>query len=202
MTEDVTDLLLEWNENNREALDRLMPVVQHELRKLAAIHLSKEQGDHTLQPTELVNELYLRLIDRRRVSWEKRAHFFGFAATTMRRILVEHARAKKRLKRGSGTLLLPLDEAAEVSSSDSGSTVDIVALDEALGNLAKLDPQQSRLVELRYFAGLTVHETAAVLGISPASVSRSWITAKAWLHTRLHGSRAPLPPSAEGAATP
>lgn len=180
---DLTELLLDWNAGDAQALDVLMPRVVGELRKVAGRFLRGEQVGHTLQPTALVNEVYLRLIDRRRVSWQDRAHFFSFAARTMRRILVDHARAKAAAKRGGGEEAVTL---IETPSTDSDrDPVDIMALDSALGRLAELDEKQARIVELRYFAGLTVNETAEVSGIPRATVTRYWALAKAFLYREL-----------------
>lgn len=179
---DVTDLLLRWNSGHKEALDDLMPLVSGELRRLAQAYLRDESRARTLQPTALVNELYLRLIDRRRVRWENRAHFFGFAATTMRRILVDHARAVQSAKRGGGTRPVSMEAALGLAVHED---VDVLRLDEALKTLAELDPRQARLVELRFFVGLSIEETAEVLGIGRATVGRDWVTAKAWLHREL-----------------
>ncbi len=180
--QDVTTLLLDWNRGNKEALDLLMPLVVGELRQLAKSHLIRERRDHTLQPTALVNEAYLRLVDRRRVDWKCRAHFFAFAARTMRRILIEHARAQRAAKRGGGVRTVTLREVEQV---DCGTDVDLLALDDALRDLAVRDERQSRLVELRFFAGLSVRESAAAMGISVATVSREWAHAKAWLYREL-----------------
>ncbi|MEM1204320.1 MAG: sigma-70 family RNA polymerase sigma factor [Acidobacteriota bacterium] len=180
--QEVTELLLSWNDGHKEALDHLMPIVADELRQLARGYLNDERDSHTLQPTALVNELYLRLVDRRRVTWENRSHFFGFAATTMRRILVDHARAHRTEKRGGGSETLVLDEAMALPDQRE---IDLVALDDALKDLEKLDPRQGRLVELRFFAGLTIEEASEVLGVGHATVSRDWKTAKAWLHREL-----------------
>ncbi len=185
MAEDVTELLLQWSQGNREALDELMPLVTGQLRELARSHLRGERLGHTLQPTALVNEVYLRLVDRRRVSWQSRAQFFGFAASTMRRILVDYARARRTAKRGAGVEPITLDETVGLTT---GKGIDVIALDEALKSLAQLDERQSRLVELRFFAGLTVEETAEVLGIGTATVVRDWSTAKAWLYAQLTGA--------------
>ena len=151
MSQDVTELLLEWNQDNKAALDQLMPIVSGELKRLAQSYLSDEKGGHTLQPTALVNEVYLKLVDRKQVSWEKRAHFFGFVATTMRRLLVDHARAKLSGKRGGGAVTVMLDDNL-VEKKD----LNLLALDEALKELAQLSPRQSRVIELRFFAGLSV----------------------------------------------
>lgn len=178
----VTQLLLDWSQGNEQALDRLMPLVVTELRRLAAAYLRREQPGHTLQPTALVNEVYLRLVDRRRVSWQNRAQFFGFAARTMRRILVDHARARRAAKRGGGGETLALDAALGVG--DRGE-VDLLALDEVLDRLAALDARQGRLVELRVFGGLTIAESAEALGVAAATISRDWQSARAWLYREL-----------------
>ena len=179
---DLTQLLVAWNQGNPAALDQLLPVVYDELRRLAHAYLRRERPDHTLQATALVHEAYLRLIDQNQVTWQNRAHFFGIAAQMMRRILVNHALAKKAEKRGGLQHKLSLDEA--VSFADERE-VDLVALDDALKTLGTLDPQQSRIVELRFFAGLSIEETAEVLGISPATVKRDWSTAKIWLRREI-----------------
>ena len=175
---DVTELLLAWNTGDRTALDRLMPVVYHELRQLARQYMRSENPGHSLQATALVNEAYIRLVDQQRVNWKNRAHFFGAAAQIIRRVLVEHARARGRLKRGGDVLKVTFDGE---SGPRSEVQWDVVALDDALNQLAKLDPQQERVVELRYFTGLSIEETAEALGISPATVKRDWATARAWL---------------------
>ncbi len=180
--DDVTALLREWNRGNKKALDQLMPMVVSELRQLARRRLEGERVGHTLQPTALVNELYFKLVDRHRVSWQDRAHFFAFAARTMRRILVDHARSRRAGKRGSGVRAISLDEAIAVPG---GRELDLIALDDALNDLAKLDERQSRLVELRFFAGLSTTEAAEVLGVGVATVGRDWSTAKAWLFHQL-----------------
>lgn len=180
--EEITGLLISWGNGDQEALDRLMPLVTTELRRLARRYLERESAGHTLQPTALVNELYLRLVDRRRVSWQNRAHFFGFAAQTMRRILVDHVRSQRAQKRGAGARKVALDEAVSFTPEPD---VDLIALDEALITLAAMDPRQSRIIELRFFAGLTLEETAEVLDISEATVSRDWASAKAWLYREL-----------------
>ena len=180
---DLTQLLLDWNAGDPQALDALMPQVVDELRKFARGFLQKESTGHTLQPTALVNEVYLRLIDRRRVSWQDRAHFFAFAARTMRRVLVDHARARNAAKRGGGETLATLIEAP--MGDGEADPVDLLALDKALEKLAVLDEKQARVVELRFFAGLTVNETAEVSGIPRASVTRYWALAKAFLFREL-----------------
>ena len=179
---DVTHLLKAWGAGDHEALDELMPVVYSELRMLARGYLSGERRDHTLQATALVNEAYLRLIEQNRVSWQSRAHFFGIAAQMMRRILVDHARKHRADKRGSGLAPVPLDEALDAAEQGN---IDLTALDDALTTLAELDPRQARVVELRYFGGLSIEETAEVLKLSPATVKREWATARAWLRREL-----------------
>lgn len=183
---DVTRLLLDWSNGDKAALDELMPAVYDELRHLAAHYLNRERSNHTLQPTALVHEAYLKLVDESRVDWQNRAHFFAAAARMMRHILVDHARAHNAAKRGGGNLKVTLNEAVAAFATPD---LDLLALDDALNELSELDPQQSRVVELRYFGGLSIEDTAAVLGISPATVKRDWMTAKAWLRRCLknHG---------------
>jgi len=171
---------------DKESLDKLMPAIYDELRRQAARYLRREQPGHTLQTTALIHEAYVRLVDQRNVQWQNRAHFFGIAAQMMRRILVDHARRRKRAKRGGSDIKISLDDAAVAVQ---GQDLDVVAVDEALTRLAKIDEQQSRVVELRFFSGLTVEETAEVIGISPATVKRDWSMAKAWLHRELSGDR-------------
>jgi RNA polymerase sigma-70 factor, ECF subfamily len=183
---EITELLQQLRTGSRDALDRLMPLVYGELRRQAGRYLQRERRDHTLQPTALVHEAYLRLVGHHQAPWQNRAHFFGIAAQTMRRILVDHARGLQRIKRGGPQQKVALEEAHALTED---STVDLLALDEALEQLVKLDPQAARIVELRYFAGLSVEETAEALGISPTSVKRDWRMAKAWLHAAL--ARAP-----------
>lgn len=177
-TRQVTQLLASWGEGNLEARAELMSVVYDELRRLAASYLRRERSDHTLQPTALVNEAYLRLVEQQNVSWQNRHHFFGAAAQLMRRILVDHARGRLAEKRGSGFAKVELTEAIAMSREQPA---EMLALDESLTRLAAQDPQQGRIVELRVFAGLSVEETAALLQISPATVKRDWAMAKAWL---------------------
>ena len=171
---------------DKESLDKLMPAVYDELRRQAARYLRREKPGHTLQTTALIHEAYVRLVDQRNVQWQNRAHFFGIAAQMMRRILVDHARTKKRAKRGGSDIKVSLDDATVTVKAQD---LDVVAVDEALTRLAKIDEQQSRVVELRFFSGLTVEETAEVMGISPATVKRDWSMAKAWLHRELSGDR-------------
>ena len=182
--ENVTQLLIGWSKGDKEALDKLLPLVYNELHRQAAAYLRRERAGHTLQTTALIHEAYVRLVDQKNVHWQNRAHFFGIAAQLMRRILVDHARTKKRVKRGGSDIRVSL---SEVTIKASARDLDIVALDEALERLALIDEQQSRIVELRFFSGLTVEETAEVLGISPATVKRDWSMAKAWLHREISG---------------
>src|SRR4026207_170638 len=180
----ITELLVGYGRGDKGALDQLMPIVYDELRRQAARYLRREQAGHTLQTTALIHEAYVRLVDQRNVQWQNRAHFFGIAAQMMRRILVDHARTKKRVKRGGSDVKVSL---ADATVAVKGQDLDVVALDEALNRLAEIDQQQSKVVELRFFSGLTVEETAEVMGISPATVKRDWSMAKAWLHRELSG---------------
>jgi RNA polymerase sigma factor (TIGR02999 family) len=182
---DVTSLLLDWNRGRAEALEELMPVVYEELRRLAKAHLGRERRDHTLQPTDLVHEAYLKLVDQRHVDWKNRAHFFAVAARLMRRVLVDHARARLAQKRGGGATRVAFDET--ISLGTDASDVMLLALDDALTELGTLDVRQARTVELRYFAGLTVDEAAEALGVSGMTVKRDWTVARAWLKLRLEG---------------
>ncbi len=183
---DVTQLLIDWNNGSREALDALLPLVYDELRRVAAAYMRRERPGQTLQGTALVHEAYLRLIDQRRVQWQSRAHFLGIAAQMIRRILVDYVRAKHAAKRGGGAIALSLDESLDESIDVAGRhDVDLVVLDDSLEELARLDPQQARIVELRYFTGLSIEETAEALGISPATVKRDWGVARAWLFRAL-----------------
>lgn len=179
---DVTQLLVDYSNGKREALDVLTPLVYGELRNLAARYLRRERSGHTLQSTALVHEAYLRLIDQNQVRWQNRAHFFGVAAQMIRRILVDHARTRHAQKRGGNARKLSLDEAVGLPEQRD---LDIVALDDALKLLAELDPRQSKVIELRFFGGLSIEETAEALGISPATVKREWVTARAWLLRQL-----------------
>jgi RNA polymerase sigma factor (TIGR02999 family) len=180
----ITLWLHEWGLGKENALEELMPVVYAELHRQATNFLRRERIGHTLQATALINEAYLKLVDQRDVNWKNRAHFFGIAAQAMRRILVDHAKARHRNKRGGNAENLPL-EAAEFAASGEGS-VDLIELDEALNRLAQLDERQSRIVELRFFSGMSVEETAEALRISPATVKNEWRTAKAWLFQELN----------------
>lgn len=181
-TPDVTQLLKDWSGGNRAALDTLAPIVYNELRRLAAAHLRRERADHTLQATAVVHEAYLKLVDQRNVQWQNRAHFFGIAAQMIRRLLVDHARTVKAAKRGGGAAALELDKALGVAEKRD---LEIEALDDALLTLADVDPQQARIVELRFFTGLSIEETAEALGISASTVKREWVVAKAWLFRQL-----------------
>jgi len=180
----ITKLLFRWREGDRDALQQLMPLVYDELRRLARHYLRHERTDHTLQSTALVHEAYLRLAGENPPQWQNRAHFFGIAANVMRRILVEHARSHNRAKRGGGALCLSLDETIALPQK---MDIDILELDRVLSELAALDEQQSRIVELRFFGGLTIEDTSEVLGISPATVKRDWVTARAWLYRAMTG---------------
>jgi RNA polymerase sigma-70 factor (ECF subfamily) len=179
---DVTQILQEVRGGERDAPARLMPLVYDELRRLADYYLRQERPDHTLQPTALVHEAYLKLVDQTRVDWQNRAHFFGVAAQLMRRILVDHARRHRASKRGGFQQKLTLDEAVDYSQPRD---LDLVALDDALNALARFDERQSRIVELHFFGGLTIEETAEALGVSPATVKVDWSMAKAWLRREI-----------------
>ncbi len=180
---EITRMLQEWNGGNRDALDKLLPFIYDELHRQAAHYLRRERQDHTLQTTALINEAYLKLIDQREVNWESRTQFFGIAAQAMRRILIDYAKAKNREKRGGNDIQITLDEAA-LGAGDEKS-IDLIALNEALNRLAAKDKQQARVVELRYFGGLGLKETAEVLKISRTTAARDWAMAKAWLHREL-----------------
>ena len=180
---DVTELLLQWSNGNEAALQRLMTFVYDECRRIAARQMRGEREEHTLSPSALVNELYLRLVDQRRTTWSNRAQFFGIAAQLMRRVLVDHARARLAEKRDGGRLVVSLEAADDVATPSP--LTDVLAIDEALRRLGQIDPDQQRIVELRFFAGLTVDETAHLLGRSPRTVKREWQLAKAWLFREL-----------------
>lgn len=184
---EITEMLKACNGGNRDAMDRLVPLVYKELHRQAHLYLNRERQNHTLQTTALVHEAYLRLIEQRFVDWQNRAHFFGLAANMMRRILVNYAKHTHRLKRGGAVENLPLEEALSVASKDRD--VDLLELDEALNALAELDQRQAQIVEMRYFSGLSIEETAEVLRISPATVKRDWDMSKAWLCRRLTGGK-------------
>ena len=181
---DVTHLLLAWSNGDRDALEDLIPVVYGELRRIAGRYFRHERPGHTLQATGLVHEAYLKLVDQQRVRWQNRAQFFGVAAQLMRRILVDHARTHGAAKRGGGVSPVTLVDAAGASPPRG---VDVIALDEALTRLTSQYPEQGRLVELRYFGGLTIEETGEAMGISPATVKRQWMVARAWLLRDLKG---------------
>ena len=180
---EITQMLQEWSSGKREALNELLPLVYGELHRQAANYLRRERKNHTLQTTALINEAYLKLIDQRDVNWESRTHFFAIAAQAMRRILVDHAKTKHREKRGGNDVKISLEKIELISSDEN--LVDLIALDEALTRLFAKDEQQSRIVELRYFSGLSLEETAEVLGISRTTAARDWAMAKAWLHREL-----------------
>ena len=179
---EVTQLLAAWEQGNQAALDQLMPLVYDELRQMAKRYMARQNAGHTLQTTALINEAYLKLIGQPAKHWQNRAHFFAVAAQAMRHILVDYARAHQYAKRGGGAQVVSLDEALVVSAERAS---ELVALDDALQELAKVDPRKSQVVELRYFGGLSVEETAAVLKISAVTVMRDWSMAKAWLHREL-----------------
>lgn len=183
---DLTALLVKWLAGDQQALELLLPLAYQELRRIAARQLHDERAQHTLVPTALVHELYLRLVDQRRASWENRAQFFGVAAQLMRRILVDHARARRAGKRGGLAPLLSLD-GLDVPEPDVRALDDVIAIDEALEHLAARDPEQARIVELRFFAGLSVEEVAHLVGRSARTVKREWRLARAWLFRELHG---------------
>jgi RNA polymerase sigma factor (TIGR02999 family) len=185
LSQPVSALLSQWQAGDEEALRTLVPLVYDELRRLAHRYLQKERPDHTLQSTALVHEAYVRLVKQEGGKFQNRAHFFAICAQLMRQILIEYARSQRAAKRDRGQKVTLNDEVALVKKSRS---VDLVALDEALEGLAKLDAQQSRIVELRFFGGLSIEETSQVLGISPATVKRDWSTAKAWLHHEMSGT--------------
>lgn len=175
---EITRLLADWSNGDRQALEKLTPLVYDELRRLAGRYLRQERAGHTLQSTALVHEAYMKLVGQKNVRWQNRAHFFGIAAQMIRRILVDYARARRAEKRGSGAAPLSLDEAMALPG---GKDLDLVALDDALKGLANIDERQSRLVELRFFTGLTIEETAEVMQMSVATAKRDWVSAKAWL---------------------
>ena len=184
---DITRMLHDWKGGNRDALDRLIPVVYEELRTLASRQLAREWRPNRLETTAVVNEVYVKLFGQREIDWQNRGHFFAIAAQLMRRILVDHARSELRQKRGGAAIHVDLDEAVGSASPAPVDAVDALALDRALQKLEQLDADQGRLVELRFFAGLTVEETAAALGISTSTVKREWALAKGWLYKELTG---------------
>jgi RNA polymerase sigma factor (TIGR02999 family) len=177
-TSQITDLLVAWSDGDAGALEKLIPLVDHELQQLAHHYMAGEAAGHPLQTTALVNEAFVRLIDGGRVRWQSRAHFFAVSARLMRRILVDVARARKQLKRGGDVVWISLDDAPEIPRT---TDAELIALDDALTTLAAFDGRKSRVVELRFFGGLTIAETAAVLGVSPITVTRDWDLARAWL---------------------
>ena len=181
--EGITQLLIDWGKGDQAALERLMPLVYSELRRLASNYLRRERAEHTLQPTALVNEAYLKLVDQRNAKWQNRAHFFGISAQLMRRILVDHARQRQVAKRGGSE-----QQRLSITSVEAiikQPEIDLLALNEALDELARMDPQQSRIVELKFFGGLSIEETAEVIGVSHATVERDWKMARAWLRRQL-----------------
>ncbi|MGI8555932.1 MAG: sigma-70 family RNA polymerase sigma factor [Pyrinomonadaceae bacterium] len=185
VSQEVTVLLKEINDGDRNASDKLLPLIYDELRKLARAYLRNERSDHTLQATALVHEAYIRLVEWENVSWQNRAHFFAVAAQIMRRLLVDYAREKKAQKRDGGQKLV-LDETVSFTAPRG---IDLLVLDEALENLAKLDKMQAKVVELRFFGGLTIEETAHTLNVSPTTVKREWTAAKAWLYKTITGTK-------------
>ncbi len=178
----VSELLVSWGHGNQDAREALIPLIYNELRRLARRYLNRERPDHTLESAALVHEAYLRLARQEDCPWQNRAHFFGVAAQLMRHILVDHARGRRAAKRGAGAPRLALDPKIALPQKRE---VDLVALDDALNRLARLDPEQSRIIELRFFSGLSIEETSVVLGISPATVKRDWTTARAWLQREM-----------------
>jgi RNA polymerase sigma-70 factor (ECF subfamily) len=188
--EDVRVLLAELTKGDKDAASKLIPILYDELRRMAGGYMRRERADHTLQATALVHEAYLKLVEQRSVDWQSRAHFFGIAAQVMRRILVDHARGRLREKRGGELQEASMDEALEFAPERS---FELVKLDEALERLTKLDPRQGKIVELRFFGGLTVEQTAELLGISPKTVKRDWSIAKAWLYSELRQTDGDVP---------
>ena len=185
-THQITQLLFRWREGDRQALDDLLPLVYNELHRLAGYYMRGERPSHTLQTSALVNEAYLRLAGAEHIQWQNRAHFFAIAAQVMRRILVDHARRRDKQKRGGAVQKVELDEAMLVSEQRAA---EVVALDDALKSLAEIDPRKSQLVELRFFAGLNIEETAEVLKVSPGTVMRDWTLAKAWLRREITSAK-------------
>jgi len=179
LPQEITQLLMNWSQGDKAALDQLVPLVYPELRRLARRHMDREDPAHTLQTSALINEAYLKLVDQQNVKWQNRSHFFAVAAQVMRHILVDHARTRNYVKRGGGAPKLPLDEAAALTEQRAGQ---LIALDDALRDLAALDERKSQIIELRFFGGLSLEETAEVMKISPSTVQREWRAAKAWLH--------------------
>jgi RNA polymerase sigma factor (TIGR02999 family) len=187
---EITQILHAWRDGSREALERLIPLVHRELSALASRQLAREWRQGRLQTTAVVNEAYVKLFDQRDVDWQNRGHFFAIAAQVMRRILVDHARRELRDKRGGGAVHVALENAESVPTESPVDVVDTLALNQALERLEQLDQVQARVVELRFFGGLTVEETATVLGVSPATIKREWAMAKGWLYRELTGGAA------------
>lgn len=182
-TKDITGILREWSAGSPRAFDELMPLVYDELHRQASRYLRRERPGHTLETTGLINEAYIKLVGQQNVDWQNRAHFFGIASQAMRRILVDHAKTRHREKRGGAIENIPIEEAFYVVSDEK--SVDLIALDEALSRLAEIDERQARIVELKFFSGLSVEETAEVLHLSPATIKRDWNVAKAWLFSEM-----------------
>jgi len=183
--EEITQLLLSWSEGDEAALDRLIPIVYPELRRLARRYMARQSPEHTLQTSALINEAYLRLVDQQAVEWRDRSHFFAAAAQMMRHILIDHARSHRYAKRGAGAQHLPLDDVAIVSHERAA---ELIALDDALTRLAAIDQRKAQIVELRFFGGLTVEETAEFMKLSPITIKREWRSAKAWLQTEIESA--------------
>lgn len=190
-SKEITVMLQAWSEGNREALDSLVPLIYDELHRQAHRYLRGEREHHTLQTTALINEAYLRLVAQKDVEWQNRAHFFGIAASMMRRILIDYAKTKQRVKRGGKDEALPLEEAFSIAAETNteATKIDLILLDEALDKLAEKDAERARVVELRYFSGLTVEETAEVLNVSTMTVTRHWNIAKAWLKREMNAGK-------------
>jgi RNA polymerase sigma-70 factor, ECF subfamily len=189
----VTLLLRKWQKGDRDALDRLIPLVYDELKVIAARHMAHEWREGTLQTTGLVNEAYMKLVEQRDVDWQNRAHFFAIAAQVMRRILLDDARRRLRTKRGGDAMQVPLETVTVAALERNGDPVDVIAVDRVLQDLDQFDPDQVRLIELRFFGGLTVEEAAQVLGVSPTTVKREWAVAKAWLYRALTTGKTTVP---------
>jgi len=186
--QEITQLLMNWSHGDNAALDQLVPLVYPELRRLAKRYMDREAPEHTLQTSALINEAYLKLVDQQNVQWENRSHFFALAAQVMRHILVDHARTRNYAKRGGGAPRVPLDEAAALTEQRAS---ELIALDDALRDLATLDKCKSQIIELRFFGGLSLEETAEVMNISASTVQREWRAAKAWLHRAMTGRSDP-----------
>jgi len=182
---EITQMLLELTDGNQEVVNQILPHIYDELRRLASSYLRRERSNHTLQPTALVHEAYMKLIDQSRVKWQNRAHFFGIAAQVMRRILMDHARKHTAEKRGGEAELLPIEEEILIVSHDKSA--ELIALDDALQQLSEIDERKAKIVELRYFGGLSIEETAEVLGVSVPTINREWRMAKAWLYSEITG---------------